>query len=106
MADPRGWLVGREPRPPAELSHRLEVISSPGESISETLGTAAGRHLEEALARPGRNRDGALHLLTADAMMTYACEATADEESMEDSLACLLARLQLDRDRCHTRTGP
>ena len=50
------------------------------------------------LARPGRDREGAFHLLAADALLTYACEASAGEEDVERSLVDLLELLRSDED--------
>ena len=91
MNDPMGWMAGREPSPPQELGIWLRVRPVKAESVAVTLSGAALEHLDEALARPGRNREGALHLLAADALMTYACEAAAEEPEAERILSSLLA---------------
>jgi hypothetical protein len=48
------------------------------DTISAALADAARACVREALAL-GDDRAAALHLLAADALITYACEAAADE---------------------------
>jgi hypothetical protein len=54
----------------------------------------AMRALEEAVRRPGRDRDGAHALLAADALLTRACEEAAEAEGPEQRLLAILARLR------------
>jgi hypothetical protein len=96
MDDPMAWLAVREPAPPEELRPMLALGSVSGESISATLGEASVIRLNEVLARPGRDREGAFHLLAADALLTYACEAAADEEDVAGRLSDLLEQLRPD----------
>ena len=49
------------------------------DSIAEMLSDAARICLRDALADPD-GRDAALHLLAADALITYACEAAASPD--------------------------
>ncbi len=93
MVDPMGWLAGREPSPPEELRARLRLDPVEGKTIARALSAAAAEQLDEALARPGRSREGAFHLLAADAFMTYACEAAADAPDLEMRLSEMLAAL-------------
>lgn len=105
MEDLMGWLADREPPAPEELLRRLELGLSQGSSVSEALGDAAAHHVNEALKRLGRNREGAFHLLAADALLTYACEAAADEEDTEAQLAHLIDRVHPDAPHPTTPTG-
>ena len=49
--------------------------------------------LSRALEKPGRNRETAFELLAADAFLTYACEAVAQEADVGAGLEGLLERL-------------
>jgi len=46
--------------------------------------------LTEALARPGRDREGAFRLLAADALLTWAAEAAVEEGDPEAALAAMV----------------
>ena len=83
------WLAEREPAAPEALRRRFEPLDAPGASISEALANLAADHLAEALDRPGQNRAAAFYLLAADALLTYACEAAADQEDPEAALRSL-----------------
>ncbi len=71
------WLQERDPDVPAPLLDMLleggEVEPGPGE-----LSRSGEVALARALNHPGGERAGAFHLLVADALITYACEETAD----------------------------
>ena len=73
------WLRTRSPAvPPAFLPFLLRPASgAPGEPDLTSLALLA---LSHALAEPGEDRDRAFHLLTADALITYACESVAEGE--------------------------
>jgi hypothetical protein len=45
--------------------------------------------LASALSKPGRVREAAFDLLTADALLTYACEAALEGEDPAAALARL-----------------
>ena len=105
MDDLKGWVSDREPPAPEELRRWLEPGPFQGSSVSEALGDAAAHHVDEALKRLGRNREGAFHLLAADALLTYACEAAAGEEDTEAALVDLLDRLHPDAARPAPPTG-
>jgi len=74
------WLEERVPGvPPAFLSHLL----AHGQPATPTAEGLAGRGTDAialALSRPGRDREAAFALLSGDALLTYACEASAEEE--------------------------
>jgi len=105
MVDLMAWLAEREPAPPEELRRRLVSAVAERGSSGETLGVAAMAQLHETLTRPGRDREAAFHLLVADALLTYACEAATDKEDMEGSLCDLLERLDPDVNRSAASIG-
>lgn len=49
--------------------------------------------LADALAAPGQDRAAAFRLLAADALLTYACEAAAEENRPGETLERLLRDL-------------
>jgi hypothetical protein len=84
----REWLQSRRPLPPPKLFDRLAlaVTSLSDESKmsrSEILANAAAAILAPLVASGGpeasRNREVATDLLAADALVTYAIEAAAEE---------------------------
>jgi len=77
------WLDARRPAAPPALRARLDEVLGDDLSAADTVAherlLAAGeRLLGELLARGATGRDGALDLLVADALVTYAFEAAAD----------------------------
>lgn len=93
------WLADRIPPAPAPLAERLaahlravppEVL---GSSTTEAMGALGLAALRASLARGETGDEAALDLLAADAFVTYAFEAAA-EEGVEVSpvAATLLAR--------------
>ena len=76
------WLDRRTPAPPFELERRLlralERLPNPGDSIPLTLAAAAFDSLRDS-ARAGSGRPAANDLLAADALLTYAHEAAAEQ---------------------------
>jgi hypothetical protein len=75
------WLAERTPAAPRALLARMQqaLAGSPHAADRATrLGNAALACLREALPK-GRDRSAALPLLAADALLTYACEAAAEE---------------------------
>ncbi len=61
--------------------------------MPECLSRAGLLHLEEALAKPGRDRQAAYHLLAADALITYGCEAASEAADVHDVLSEALGRV-------------
>ena len=87
MTSLREWLSSRTPPPPAKLAERLAEIV--GDVAFESAG-AANLLLErgiQTLRSALSDRDGALDLLAADALITYAMEAAADECATMDVTA-------------------
>jgi len=90
--DSAAWLADREPPPPVELREWL-TLGEGDLPLVEALADAGRTSLEEAVRRPGRDRDAAFHLLAADAFFTYACEAAAETEDVEAALRGVLSRI-------------
>ena len=87
------WLRNRTPQAPAPfLPHLLGGEEEPFEG-SNQLEAAGAEGILRALKRPGRNRAAAFDLLAGDALLTYACEALAQEEDTGAGLELLLKRL-------------
>lgn len=82
------WLAARLQGVPESLRSRIqEAIAAhaaplqapaPGVELASLLADAGARLLERAEAMPP-SREAALALLAADALMTYACEALAEQ---------------------------
>ena len=96
MDELRVWLAERKPQVPEELHRFFHLEFSQNTSVGESLQESVLHHLEEILKRLGRDREGALHLLAADALLTYACEAASSEEDTENVLVRLIERLHPD----------
>ncbi|MGH9422303.1 MAG: hypothetical protein ACRD3J_20160 [Thermoanaerobaculia bacterium] len=83
----RAWLASREPVAPPKLVERLEAIigddAMNGSAGAEILLERGISTLRSALS----DRDGALDLLAADALITYAMEAAAEHCSTMDQTA-------------------
>jgi len=95
------WLAQRQPDRPAELSrhmtHALEVCDEAGLDQARTMSDALGLLGLEALKRVVERRSGsqklAMDLLAADAFVTYAFEAAAqDGGEVEPLVSRLLER--------------
>ena len=86
------WIERRELEPPAALADRLRtaVAATPdtaGMPLPDAAVEAALELLDTLLHGAGASRAGALGLLTADALMTYAFEAAADEPDRLEAIA-------------------
>lgn len=78
----RAWLAMRAAGVPPALEARMESAIDDAledETIPGALADAARICLVNALA-VGDHRDAALHLLAADALITYACLAAATDD--------------------------
>lgn len=97
MTDARGFLAARAPTPPEALGRWLEGAALDGVEPLEGLTRAGLDALDSARATPGRVRNSAFHLLAADALLTYACEAALEEEDPARALTRLVERAAEDR---------
>jgi hypothetical protein len=90
------WLESRAPAAPAELRDDmvggLGPLTATGPELADALAHAARARLAAALERPGRVRASAFHLLAADALLTYACEAALE---LDDPRAALLRIIEV-----------
>lgn len=84
-----GWLARRSPPAVFDLAPWLDGLPA-GSPPARALSAAGGRALDRALTRPGRVRASAMHLLAADALITYACEAALETEDPKAELADVL----------------
>ena len=84
------WVVTRKPPAPDELRAWLKIPDG-GPVVPERLLRAGLLHLEEAVARPGRDREAAYQLLAGDALITYACEAASESSDVRGVLREALA---------------
>jgi hypothetical protein len=87
------WLASREPVPPAPLASKLAAVvaSAPtaifaGDSVAKVMGGLGAFTLD---SQPSA-LDQALHLLAADAFVTYAFEAASEEGTDVADLARVL----------------
>ena len=83
----RAWLAMRAGAVPPVLEARMESAIDEAldeDTVPRALADAARVCMRDALAA-GEDRVAALHLLAADALVTYACEAAADAGA--DSIA-------------------
>lgn len=93
MSTPAGaWVAAHADQPPAALRARLDAtLDADGTDRNARVAPAllaAGESLLTAILRSGSTqRDAALDLLTADALVTYAFEAAADDPSTIDERA-------------------
>ena len=95
-----GWISGREPAPPPRLAARLQHIAG-ADSVEEALLPRflierSAHVLRELLLAGETARDGALELLAADALVTYALEAQAGDPDGLDA-CCEWAMAHLSR---------
>ncbi|HSH75889.1 MAG TPA: hypothetical protein VLA09_09425, partial [Longimicrobiales bacterium] len=88
------WLGAQRPAPPPDLGAALRSAGWQGFErgrVEEGLAVLAIERIARARARPGRVRGSAFHLLEADALLTYACEAALHAEDPEAALLGVLA---------------
>jgi len=72
------WLASRTPEPPAEMSGRLREIVADTAVHDSEIPSALLEKAVEILGTVGSDRDAAIDLLAADALITYAIEASAE----------------------------
>ena len=78
------WLDARTPAPPPALRGRIDSalgdeLRFEASDVYETCIAAAERLVRALLAENATSRDSALHLLAADALVTYAFEAASEQ---------------------------
>lgn len=93
-----GWLDTRQPAPPAALGAELRralgpALSADASTVRDASLAAAERLVADAVAAGCRSRAQAIVLLAADALVTYAFEAAADEpEALGERAAAAVRR--------------
>lgn len=75
----REWLASRTPAPPTQLADRLAEIAGDDAFDSASSANLLLERGIQTLRTALSDRDGALDLLAADALITYAMEAAADQ---------------------------
>ena len=99
MHSPIAWLATRTPPAPDELKAWLKIPDDGANfdggvaSLPGCLVAGGLAHLDEAVARPGRDREAAYQLLAADALITYSCEAASEAADVRDVLREVLVRV-------------
>ena len=92
MDSPIDWIATRTPPAPAELKGWFKIPDDGADppdvvaTVRRSLLRAALVHLEDAVVRPGRDREAAYQLLAADALITYGCEAASDATDVRGGL--------------------
>ena len=103
MDSPIDWIANRKPPAPDELKAWFKISDDGSDpdgrvaSAPESLLRAGLFHLEEALGRPGRDREAAYQLLAADALVTYGCEAASEAADVRGVLREILGRVSTGR---------
>ncbi len=93
MSELAEWIRRRTPPAPEAFLPWLDASPVNLDDIPSALLEHALLSLDEALSRPGRNREGALHLLAADGFLTYACEAATETDDVGATLRSLVVRV-------------
>jgi len=78
----RDWLSRRTPAPPDELASAIRSAVPTSDPTAMQLLEAAQALLERVLASECAQRDAALDLLAADALVTYALEIANETGSL------------------------
>ncbi len=79
--DVLAWLATRRPPPPAALRAQIEqAVTDAKLPLPAHLADVGRRLLGKVSSRPEGGRELALDLLAADAFITYAFEAQAEED--------------------------
>ncbi|HXM37864.1 MAG TPA: hypothetical protein VN908_04290 [Gemmatimonadales bacterium] len=79
----QAWLDARHPAPPAALRERLNravAETTPHSPFPLYLADLGRELLARVASRPAGGRELALDLLAADAFVTYAFEAQAEDD--------------------------
>ena len=87
MSDLKAWISARRPVSPVELGPRIDASGVTAVSVVGLTKIACDA-LERQVCSPvrwfpGRVRNSAFQLLTADALITYACELALDGEDSD-----------------------
>jgi hypothetical protein len=89
----KAWLDQRTSQAPPALRTRVReyALAASGDSLSQLLASAGQAALDRVLSHPG-DRTAALDLLAADALITLALRAQAEEapERLEEFAAAVL----------------
>ncbi len=87
------WLAAQTPAPPAVLMERIQAISGTAtfETPAELARTLNGLALD-LLQGVGADRSAATDLLAADALVSYAMEAAADDPAALKAFAASSAQ--------------
>ena len=89
-----GWLKARIPGVPSDFLPHLLDHGSTETPTAEGLEAMGEEAIARALKRPGRDREAAFALLTGDAFLTYACEASAEGDGdVGEALMGIINRL-------------
>ena len=91
MTTLRDWLDARHPDVPEALRGWLAVDDELPPSADGLTGAGLAS-LDRARVGGRLDRAAAFHLLAADAFLTYACEAAAEEADVASCLDLILAR--------------
>jgi hypothetical protein len=75
MIDAVAWLERQIAGAPEQLRERMLAAVMPADNVAQALADAAFLCLRRALENP----DDALDLLAADALLTHACAAAAEQ---------------------------
>ena len=94
---PRAFLATRTPPAPDPLAAWLQNVPLDGEEARTALLDAGLAELDASRSTPGRVRDSAFHLLAADALLTYACEAALEAGDTRAALVEILQRAAAPR---------
>lgn len=89
--DARAFLSRCAPPPPPALEARLMAGVHAGDALP-ALTRQAVEELGRSRAAAGRVRESAWHLLAADALITYACEAALNGSDPPRELEELLRK--------------
>lgn len=94
---PRAFLATRTPPAPAPLGRWLGDVSFGSGVVCEALLRAGLSELDVSRSAPGRVRASAFHLLAADALLTYACEAALEDADPRIALVGILQQAAAPR---------
>ena len=89
MSDLKTWISARRPVSPVELGPRIDASGVTAVSVVGLTKIACDA-LEQARLSPGRVRNSAFQLLTADALITYACELALEGEDPDLVLGVIM----------------